>query len=59
MPVLGEGLYASYKTGVSTPSALQPTWKTVDELKEEIKHKEAEYSSFEEALNLLELYKSE
>lgn len=59
MPVLGESIYSCYKKGESLPSALQQTWETVDEINEEIKHKEAEYSSFEEALKLLELYKSE
>ena len=59
MPVLGERLYSSYKKGVPTPSVLQQTWKTVDELKEEIKHKEAEYSSLEETLEALELYKAD
>jgi hypothetical protein len=55
MPVLGERLYSSYKKGVPTPSVLQQTWKTVDELTEEIKHKEAEYSSLEETLDALEV----
>lgn len=59
MPVLGKRLYSSYKKGVPTPSVLQQTWKTVDELKDEIKHKEAEYSSLEETLEALELYKAD
>lgn len=59
MPVLGERLYSCHKEGVPTPSVLQKTWKTVDELKGEIKHKEAEYSSLEETLESLELYKAD
>jgi len=58
MLTLGNALYSCHLRGQRTSLELEKIWQIVDGLKENLKRKQVEHSELEEALKILDLYKS-